>query len=222
MFFNFTWLKINLHNNFYHEQDKPLVSDNEFDKLIKENNYLEKKFPHLILENSPNKNVGGKASKKFTKLNHKIPMLSLSNAFNQKDLEEFIERLKKYLNYSLSKKIDFISEPKIDGLSINLLYKQGLLKSASTRGDGYQGENVIKNILTVKDIPRKLKGNNFPDEILEQLNLNDGRLVAIEKIDNDLGKGICITKDKNEYKKEKLFDSFSKFTLYQNKKDFIF
>ena len=64
--------------------------------------------------------------------------------------------------------------------------------------------------------------NNFPDEILEQLNLNDGRLVAIEKIDNDLGKGICITKDKNEYKKEKLFDSFSKFTLYQNKKDFIF
>ena len=133
--------------------------------MIKENNFLEKKFPSLILKNSPNKKVGGSVSKKFLKSTHYTPMLSLSNAFNQEDLKEFIERLRKFLNIDYTKKIEFINEPKIDGLSINLVYEKGNLKIASTRGDGYQGENVTKNVLTIKEIPLKLKGSNIPDLI---------------------------------------------------------
>ena len=161
--------KIHYHNKLYHEQDKPKILDSEFDKLFKENNSLEKKYPHLILYNSPNKIIGGKVSKKFSKSIHKMPMLSLSNAFNQEDLNEFIERLRRFLKIDSSINIEFINEPKIDGLSINLFYKKGYLKSASTRGDGYEGENVTKNVLTIKDIPSKLKGLNFPEEILYYL-----------------------------------------------------
>jgi DNA ligase (NAD+) len=157
--------EINFHNKLYHEDDKPLISDKKFDKLIKENNYLEKKYPHLTLSNSPNKIVGGKVSKKFSKSIHKLPMLSLANAFKQQDLIEFIDRLKKFLNYNSLRPIEFIGEPKIDGLSINLLYENGFLVKASTRGDGYQGENVTNNIYTIKDIPKKLRGSNFPEEI---------------------------------------------------------
>ena len=153
--------KIEKHNKLYHQYDKPIISDNDFDKLIKRNNYLEKKFPHLKLENSPNNTVGGKVSNKFSKVNHKAPMLSLGNAFNDLDLNEFIKRIKKYIN---DKNIELIfsCEPKIDGLSINLTYQNGLLVLACTRGDGYIGEDVTENIKTIEDIPIKLKNNNFP------------------------------------------------------------
>ena len=157
--------KIHYHNKLYHEKDKPEISDNKFDKLVKENNILEKKFPHLILINSPNKIVGGSVSKKFSKSIHKTPMLSLSNAFNKEDLKEFIKRLRKFLNIDSSKNIEFVNEPKIDGVSINLFYEKGNLKNASTRGDGFQGENVTENVLTVKDIPSKLKSANTLDAI---------------------------------------------------------
>ena len=92
-------------------------------------------------------------------------MLSLANAFNHEDLKEFIERIKKFLNIDSLVNIEFINEPKIDGLSINLFYEKGNLKNASTRGDGYQGENVTNNVLTIKEIPLKLKGSNIPDLI---------------------------------------------------------
>ena len=145
--------KIQYHNKLYHEKDKPEISDSIFDKLVKENNLLEKKYPYLILNNSPNKIVGGNVSKRFSKSIHKTPMLSLSNAFNQEDLKEFIDRLRKFFNIESSISIEFINELKIDGISINLYYEKGNLISASTRGDGYQGENVTKNALTIKDIP---------------------------------------------------------------------
>ena len=105
--------KIFYHNKLYHEKDRPEITDSKFDELIKENNLLEKKYPHLILANSPNKITGGIASKKFSKFTHKIPMLSLSNAFNKEELKEFIERIRKYLNFDSSKYIEFINEPKI-------------------------------------------------------------------------------------------------------------
>ena len=164
--------RIQYHNKLYHEKDKPKIPDNKFDEYIKENNFLEKKFPHLILRNSPNKKVAGQALKKFSKSIHKLPMLSLANAFNKNDLREFIERLRKFLNLNSSAIIEFINEPKIDGLSINLLYKKGFLIKASTRGDGTEGENVTKNILTIKDIPHKLKGINIPNEIRVEITYN--------------------------------------------------
>jgi len=155
---------INEHNIHYHQNDKPIISDSEFDKLVIENSLLEKKYPNLKLKNGPNDNVGGKLKKKFKKIKHKSPMLSLTNAFNSEDIEEFDERVKKYLNIELEKKLNYICEAKIDGLSLNLTYKDGILVSAATRGDGLIGEDVTKNILNIKNIPKKLKGR-FPSSI---------------------------------------------------------
>ena len=156
---------IKKHNILYHQKDKPIISDGEYDSLIKENNYLEKKFPHLKLINSPNNSIGSKILKKFSKNKHKIPMLSLPNAFNENDLKEFTERIKKYLNINNRNTIFFFSEPKIDGLSLNLYYKNGILISASTRGDGNIGENVIENIKNIHGIPTALKDSTIPKEI---------------------------------------------------------
>ena len=153
------------HNFLYHQEDNPIISDLEYDKLIKENDKLEKEYPHLISSNSPNKKVGSSLSTKFDKISHKLPMLSLANAFNEKDLEDFIKRVKKFLILDNKKNLEFICEPKIDGLSINLYYKNGILTSASTRGDGKIGENVTKNIENIKEIPKKLYSKNVPDEI---------------------------------------------------------
>ena len=95
---------IHKHNKLYHQKDRPEITDKDFDKLVKENYELERKFPHLILKNSPNKFVGGRPSKKFEKITHKLPMLSLSNAFNKNDVKDFIDRVRKFLNIDNKKK----------------------------------------------------------------------------------------------------------------------
>jgi len=155
---------INKHNYFYHTKDQPQISDDEYDKLVKENLELESKFPELTLKISPSNKVGGKIQNKFKKSNHLSSMYSLANGFNEKDLIEFDERIKKFLNLKVNKKLEYICEPKIDGLSLNLTYKNGTLISAATRGDGKVGEDVTKNITNIKNIPQKLK-NNYPDLI---------------------------------------------------------
>ena len=155
---------IKKHSLLYHQKDSPIISDKEYDDYILENNKLEKEYPHLISLQSPNNFVGSKIDNKFTKNKHKSAMLSLSNAFNQKDVEEYFDRTKKFLKLK-STKIDFICEPKIDGLSLNLYYLNNKLISASTRGDGSIGENVTKNITKIKEIPTSLIGNQNPKEI---------------------------------------------------------
>jgi len=174
---------IHKHNKLYHQYDKPEIQDKEFDKLVKENNRLEKKFPHLILENSPNKFVGSSPLKKFEKIFHKLPMLSLANAFDKNDVEDFLKRIKKFLNIDHKEKIKFMSEPKIDGLSINLNYQDGILVSASTRGDGKIGENVTKNIQTINSIPLKLQETNYPRqiEIRGEIFLNKKDFIELNK-----------------------------------------
>ena len=144
--------EIHKHNKLYHEDDNPIITDGEFDKLINENNKLEKEFPDLIQKNSPNNFVGSKILKKFSKSIHKSPMLSLSNAFEEKDLDDFITRIKKFLNLKSDLQLNFFCEPKIDGLSINLYFKKGILISASTRGDGKIGENVTTNFKTIRNV----------------------------------------------------------------------
>ena len=155
---------IKKHNNYYHNLDKPIISDGEFDKLIKENNKLEKLYPSLILEDSPNKKIYGKIKNKFIKINHKSQMFSLANAFNENDISEFVKRSKKFLNFNDSQNFEYLCEPKIDGLSLNLYYKEGKLISAGTRGDGFVGENVTDNILNIKNIPKNLQ-NKHPEFI---------------------------------------------------------
>ena len=156
---------IKKYNYYYHNKDKPIISDKEYDLLVKENQELEKNYPKLKLKNSPNNQIGSKILNKFKKITHKSSMLSLPNAFEEKDIYEFDERIKKFLNYKKDEKLEYLCEPKIDGLSINLLYKKGLLVKASTRGDGKIGENVTNNVLTIKNIPHQLKGLNVLEEI---------------------------------------------------------
>jgi len=155
---------INKHNFLYHTKDQPKISDDKYDKLVKENFELESKYPELKLDKSPSNKVGGKIQNKFEKSNHLSPMYSLANGFKEEDLIEFDEKIKKFLNLEINEKLEYICEPKIDGLSLNLTYKNGNLISAATRGDGKIGEDVTKNIRNIKNIPQQLK-NGYPDLI---------------------------------------------------------
>ncbi len=178
---------IKKHNHNYHNLDNPLIDDSEYDGLIKENNFLEKKYPHLVLNDSPNNLVGSKIKSKFEKINHKSQMFSLSNSFDKNDILEFIKRAKKFLNLTDKHSFDYICEPKIDGLSLNLTYEKGQLISAATRGDGFIGENVTENILNIKDIPKKLS-KKFPNfiEIRGEIFINKNDFEKINtKLDNN-------------------------------------
>ena len=156
--------EIQKHNHLYHNLDKPEITDSEYDKLIIENNNLEKKYPNLILEKSPNKLIGSKVKSKFEKIKHLSQMFSLGNAFNRNDIFEFIKKTNKFLNQPSNNKLNFLCEPKIDGLSLNLIFKNGKLISAATRGNGIEGENVTENIKNIKSIPLVLS-SNYPELI---------------------------------------------------------
>ncbi len=156
--------EIQKHNHLYHNLDKPEITDSEYDKLIIENNNLEKKYPNLILEKSPNKLIGSKVKSKFEKIKHLSQMFSLGNAFNRDDIFEFIKKTNKFLNQPSNNKLNFLCEPKIDGLSLNLIFKNGKLISAATRGNGIEGENVTENIKNIKSIPLVIS-SNYPELI---------------------------------------------------------
>ena len=155
---------IKKNNYLYHTLDKPKITDKEYDKLVKENNELENRYPKFKLDDSPNNIVGSIIKNKFKKIKHSSQMYSLPNAFNRNDIEEFIKRCVKFLNLNNHNKFDFICEPKIDGLSLNLTYKNGKLISAGTRGNGLEGEDVTSNILNIKEIPKSLSGK-YPEFI---------------------------------------------------------
>ena len=148
--------------------------------LVKENYKLELKFPELKLKSSTSNKVGSTIKNKFVKSTHLSPMLSLSNGFNEQDLLDFDERVKKFLNINIEEKIEYVCEPKIDGLSLNLTYEKGELVCAATRGDGKIGENVSKNITNIKNIPQKLN-NDFPDllEVRGEVFINKSDFVKI-------------------------------------------
>ena len=165
---------IEKHNNLYYNEDKPIISDMEYDKLIRELRDLEESNPDLKVEYeiknskvgsgseksenenvSPTEKIGGIASEKFSKVRHRVPMLSLSNTYNISEIEDFDKRVKKIID--VKKKIDYVLELKLDGLSISLIYENGVLKQGITRGDGQIGEDVTENIMEIESIPKKLK-----------------------------------------------------------------
>ena len=160
--------KINLidkYNQSYYEKDSPVVTDHQFDELKKDILDLEKKYSYLTEYGSITSRVGYKPSSKFAKIKHSKPMLSLANAFDHLDIEDFEKKIKNYLN---NKNLDlsFSLEPKIDGISASLTYKNGLLIRGLSRGDGETGEDILENLKTIEQIPKKIKANNLP-EILE-------------------------------------------------------
>ena len=156
---------INKFNKFYYDNSNPKVSDLEYDELKKEVLLLESKYKFLKSDKSPSKIVGFKPSKNFKKRQHRVPMLSLANAFNENDLLNFEKKIINYLSEEDSYKILYSAEPKIDGISASLTYKKGKLITGLSRGDGKEGEDITANILTIKDIPKRIIKKNFPEEI---------------------------------------------------------
>ena len=155
---NYTNLKnkIEKYNNLYYNEDNPIISDMEYDGLLRKLKEMEKEYPALLeIDDSPTEKIGGTASNKFSKVEHKVPMLSLSNTYNIAEIEDFDKRVKKIINFS--EKIEYILELKLDGLSISLIYENGNLARAVTRGDGKIGEDVTENIMEIESIPKKLK-----------------------------------------------------------------
>lgn len=147
--------EIRHHDHLYYVLDKPEILDAEYDRLFRKLEELEAQYPQLISPDSPTQRVGGKPLEKFEEHKHAIPMMSLSNAFDESELYEFDSRIKRALG--TSKRIPYVIEPKLDGVAIELVYENGLLAVASTRGDGYTGEDVTSNLRTVKAIPLRLK-----------------------------------------------------------------
>ena len=153
------------YNKNYYDKSSPLVSDKEYDNLKQDILLLEQKYKFLISSNSPSKTVGYKPSKNFKKSLHRVPMLSLGNAFSEDDLINFEKRILNFISEKNSFKISYSAEPKIDGISASLTYKNGNLIKGLSRGDGKEGEDITANILTIKDIPKKIIKKDFPEEI---------------------------------------------------------
>ena len=153
---------LNYHCYRYHVLDSPVISDEEYDRLYRRLKELEKRYKYILSE-SPTQRVGAPPLDKFEKVRHKEPMLSLDNALSEDDVKDFDRRVKRFLKSD--EEITYTVEPKYDGLAIELTYKKGTFEKASTRGDGYVGEDVTHNIRTIKAVPLKIEGMDVPDEV---------------------------------------------------------
>ena len=153
------------YNKYYYENSSPLVTDSEYDELKQSIVTLEKKYIFINQEKSPLNLVGYKPSKNFTKSPHRVPMLSLSNAFSEQDLQNFEKKILNYISEKNNFKLVYSAEPKIDGISASLTYKDGVFTKGLSRGDGKEGEDITSNLLTINDIPKKIVSKNFPKDI---------------------------------------------------------
>ena len=149
-------------NKYYYEKSDPKISDQEYDKLKREILSLENEYKFLDLKNSPSKMIGFKPSKNFAKVKHKVAMLSLGNAFNEDDLISFEKKIFNFLSLDHTTKIEYSAEPKIDGISASLIYKDGKFIRGLSRGDGKEGEDITENLKTINDIPKHINIKNFP------------------------------------------------------------
>jgi len=171
-------------NKAYYHNDKPLVSDAEYDKIKKDILDFEKKNPDIVDINSPSEKVGFAPSEKFSKVKHLVPMLSLDNAFTKDDVEDFLKKIRNYLNFEKDTPIELTAEPKIDGISASLIYKNNKIIRGLSRGDGEYGEDITENLLTIKDIPQVLHGENIDKEFEIRGEVYIGKK-DFEKIKND-------------------------------------
>ena len=147
------------HDRLYHAEDAPEISDPEYDALVRRNAALEAEFPHLVREDSPSRKVGHTATTSpLSKVTHEVRMMSLDNAFNAEEVEEWVARVRRFLSLAEDDPVAFTAEDKIDGLSCSLRYEKGVLVRAATRGDGQVGEDVTPNVAHISDIPQQLDG----------------------------------------------------------------
>src|SRR3972149_223206 len=169
--------EIEYHNYRYYVLDQPEISDAEYDRLMKELERLEEQYPELRSSNSPTQRVGAPPLEAFEIVKHTVPMLSLANAFDETEARDFDKRVKKILG--TSEEIEYVAEPKFDGLAIELVYERGQFVVGSTRGDGINGENITQNLRTIKTIPLQLIRKEIPAP--ERLEVRGEVIIQIEK-----------------------------------------
>lgn len=178
--------EISYHNKLYYEDNAPIISDSEYDQLLKRNIEIESLFPHLVQASSPTQNVGYHPTQTFAKIEHTIPMLSLSNVFDQNELSDFLEKIKRFL--AINHEEIFYAEPKFDGLSFSARFEDGIFVNAATRGDGYIGENITENIKTILDFPQKITNAPKILEVRGEVYMNHSDFFELNrkrKIDNE-------------------------------------
>ena len=157
--------EIAAHDVHYYQKDAPTVSDAAYDALRRRNDEIEALYPELVRADSPSVRVGAAPAEKFEKVTHRVPMLSLGNAFGEEDVADFYDRVRRFLNLKDDEPLVVTAEPKIDGLSASLRYERGRFVLGATRGDGREGENITENIRTIRDVPARLNGGHVPDVI---------------------------------------------------------
>ena len=150
---------IDYHNYRYYSLDDPLIPDAEFDRLLRELESLEDQYPELVSPESPTQRVGAAPAEAFGEIVHALPMLSLANAFEEQELVDFDRRVRERLEVD---QVEYAAETKLDGLATSIRYEDGVLVSAATRGDGTRGEDVTGNVRTIKAVPLRLRGDDFP------------------------------------------------------------
>jgi len=176
------------HDIAYHQQDAPEISDADYDALKRRLEAIEEKFPLLAAPDSPTRKVGAAPLREFAKVRHAVPMLSLSNAFSDEDVTDFVARVRKFLQIPDEKPLEILAEPKIDGLSCSLRYEKGRLVQASTRGDGEEGEDVTQNVRTIATIPQTLP-RGVPDilEVRGEVYMTRADFAALNKAQEAAG-----------------------------------
>ncbi len=179
------------HDDLYHGNDAPEISDADYDALRRELEKIEAAYPELVTQNSQAEKVGAAPSKGFKKIGHTVPMLSLSNVFTDEDVIDFNDKVKRFLGWDEHAAVTYLAEPKIDGLSCSLRYEGGKLAYAATRGDGFEGEDITANVRHIDDIPQILKGT--PPDILEvrgEIYMRREEFIALNKRQEEAGKQI--------------------------------
>lgn len=174
-------------NRAYHTEDAPRIDDAEYDALKRRNAEVEARFPALKRDDSPSDQVGAEPAEGFSKIRHAVSMLSLSNAFEAEDVEDFDGRVRKYLGLAADAPLAYTAEPKIDGLSLSLRYENGALVSAATRGDGQVGENVTANALTIDDIPQNIKNAPSTLEVRGEVYMSHDDFAALNARQTERG-----------------------------------
>ena len=174
---------LSLQDKYYYQDNYSEINDSDYDKLKNYHAQVLEKYPFLKKESKYFESIGFMPSEKFSKVKHKIPMLSLSNIFDEVGLDDFYEKIRKYLNLSLDSTLEIVSEPKIDGLSASLLYKKGVLEVGATRGDGSLGEDVTENIRTISNIPKIIDSMDVPEilEVRGEIYMNKSDFISLNE-----------------------------------------
>jgi len=180
--------EIAAHDRAYYQHDAPTISDADYDALRQRNTAIEARFPALIRADSPSRRLGAAPAEKFDKVRHRVPMLSLDNAFEDEDIAGFVDRIRRFLGLPADEHVAMTAEPKIDGLSSSLRYERGRFVLGATRGDGFEGENVTRNLVTLDDVPKQVRGMPDVFEVRGEVYMSHADFAALNERQAEAGR----------------------------------